>query len=150
IFLAPAPAFPGDDVGVTGHLALYGWLRSRIGQEPGALRFDSLARFHLAMKSWGVMERFHTHERNEKGLQPPAVTPSTIHCRRQDLNLPCLYGNQALNLARLPIPPLRRGGMYPYLRERRTEKASLFRTGQPARKSAGRATTASVRRLESP
>jgi hypothetical protein len=28
-------------------------------------------------------------------------------CRRQDLNLHCLNGNQALNLARLPIPPLR-------------------------------------------
>src|SRR5262245_47664307 len=32
-------------------------------------------------------------------------------CRRQDLNLHCLNGNQALNLARLPIPPLRRRGL---------------------------------------
>jgi hypothetical protein len=29
-------------------------------------------------------------------------------CRRQDLNLHDLYGHQALNLACLPIPPLRR------------------------------------------
>src|SRR5713101_5533140 len=38
-----------------------------------------------------------------------AVSPRKKRCRRQDLNLHCHYGNQALNLARLPIPPLRRG-----------------------------------------
>ncbi len=31
-------------------------------------------------------------------------------CRRGDLNPYALFGHQALNLARLPIPPLRRGG----------------------------------------
>lgn len=30
-----------------------------------------------------------------------------VQCRRQDLNLHALDGHQALNLARLPIPPLR-------------------------------------------
>jgi len=30
-------------------------------------------------------------------------------CRRGDLNPYALFGHQALNLARLPIPPLRRG-----------------------------------------
>ena len=28
-------------------------------------------------------------------------------CRREDLNLHSLYGNQLLKLARLPVPPLR-------------------------------------------
>ncbi len=36
------------------------------------------------------------------------VSPFGVKCRRQDLNLHSHYRNQALNLARLPIPPLRR------------------------------------------
>jgi hypothetical protein len=36
-----------------------------------------------------------------------ALSPFAVRCRRQDLNLHDLYGHQALNLARLPIPPLR-------------------------------------------
>ena len=32
-----------------------------------------------------------------------------LQCRRQDLNLHWVNPNQALNLARLPIPPLRHG-----------------------------------------
>src|SRR3954452_249117 len=35
-----------------------------------------------------------------------AASPLLIRCWRQDLNLHSLDGNQALNLARLPIPPL--------------------------------------------
>ena len=32
-----------------------------------------------------------------------------VDCRREDSNLHTLYGYQVLNLARLPIPPLRLG-----------------------------------------
>lgn len=38
-----------------------------------------------------------------------AVSPyAVVRCRREDSNLHSLYGNQVLNLARLPVPPLRR------------------------------------------
>src|SRR5437879_4810174 len=37
------------------------------------------------------------------------IAPGFSQCRREDSNLHSLYGNQVLNLARLPIPPLRRG-----------------------------------------
>src|SRR5579871_6017103 len=37
-----------------------------------------------------------------------AVSPCAARCRREDSNLHSLSGNQVLNLARLPIPPLRR------------------------------------------
>lgn len=43
----------------------------------------------------------------EKDLRRIAVSPFAVKCRRQDLNLHDLEGHQALNLARLPIPPLR-------------------------------------------
>ena len=49
----------------------------------------------------------------KKGFTPLRRKP--LHgneCRRQDLNLHSLVGNQALNLARLPIPPLRRMGCF--------------------------------------
>ena len=47
---------------------------------------------------------------NKKGSRFSYREPLTLQCRRQDLNLHSLNGNQALNLARLPIPPLRRLG----------------------------------------
>ena len=43
----------------------------------------------------------------KKGLRLLDVNPCAVECRRQDLNLHSHYRNQALNLARLPIPPLR-------------------------------------------
>lgn len=43
------------------------------------------------------------HQEKQKSLENPGFS----HCRRQDLNLHSHYRNQALNLARLPIPPLR-------------------------------------------
>src|SRR5262249_51540928 len=38
-----------------------------------------------------------------------AVSPFVTRCRREDSNLHSLNGNQVLNLARLPVPPLRLG-----------------------------------------
>src|SRR5438105_4591241 len=44
-----------------------------------------------------------------------------FRCRRQDLNLHWVNLNQALNLACLPIPPLRRGFRLPLLAYREGE-----------------------------
>src|SRR5262245_29495240 len=50
-----------------------------------------------------------TEEDCREGQGPrPAVNPCPSRCRRQDLNLHEVNPHQALNLARLPIPPLRR------------------------------------------
>src|SRR5438132_12877939 len=50
---------------------------------------------------------------NKKGLTRYPRKPCALHeCRREDSNLHTLNGYQVLNLARLPIPPLRR----PHLR----------------------------------
>src|SRR5262249_40877225 len=37
------------------------------------------------------------------------VSPCAARCRREDSTLHSLNGNQVLNLARLPVPPLRHG-----------------------------------------
>src|SRR6516162_8366928 len=50
-----------------------------------------------------------TPVKRKKGLRADALSPFASSCRRQDLNLHSHYRNQALNLARLPIPPLRLG-----------------------------------------
>ena len=53
-----------------------------------------------------------TAGKTEKGLRHYlAASPYMRRCRRQDLNLHSLYGNQLLKLARLPVPPLRQGGI---------------------------------------
>src|SRR5215471_2941297 len=56
-----------------------------------------------------------TRRRKKVGLRLYSVTPHASMCRRQDLNLHWVNPNQALNLARLPIPPLRRGRLSLYL-----------------------------------
>src|SRR5437763_246049 len=43
---------------------------------------------------------------HKEGQGYGAVNPCPSECWRQDLNLHTLHGYQALNLARLPIPPL--------------------------------------------
>jgi hypothetical protein len=48
----------------------------------------------------------------KKGLRLIDVNPSTTRCRREDSNLHSLNGNQVLNLARLPVPPLRHAQEY--------------------------------------
>ena len=53
-----------------------------------------------------------TPVKRKKGLRADALSPFASSCRRQDLNLHSHYRNQALNLARLPIPPLRLGLWY--------------------------------------
>src|SRR5262245_39398425 len=61
----------------------------------------------------GALSPFISPNTLGKGKGPTAVSavgPFVTRCRRQDLNLHSLDGNQALNLARLPIPPLRRRG----------------------------------------
>src|SRR5205085_9101916 len=55
-----------------------------------------------------------------KGSRPSDASPCVEKCRREDSNLHSLYGNQVLNLARLPIPPLRLG---------RPLTPTLFQTG---------------------
>src|SRR5262249_19572379 len=42
-----------------------------------------------------------------KGLRRIDVNPYMAKCRREDSNLHSLNGNQVVNLARLPVPPLR-------------------------------------------
>src|SRR5205807_10073054 len=52
----------------------------------------------------------------KKDLHAVGVSPFTgacCQCRREDSNLHTLYGYQVLNLARLPIPPLRQAEPVP-------------------------------------
>ena len=61
---------------------------------------------HQRPSDW-IPSRHHRTPRMRGHQQKPPSRSSGVECRRQDLNLHSLNGNQALNLARLPIPPLR-------------------------------------------
>ncbi len=55
-----------------------------------------------------VAKKWQRHiTEKQKDSEQFALSPYAVRCRRQDLNLHSHYRNQALNLARLPIPPLR-------------------------------------------
>src|SRR5215471_5349053 len=77
-----------------------------------------------------------TRRRKKVGLRLYSVTPHASMCRRQDLNLHWVNPNQALNLARLPIPPLRRGWLPHYLTKLLRGKSSP--NSQPAQESSNK------------
>ena len=77
----------------------------------------------------GEVDRSAVEEK--KGSRLFDVTPCDAICRRQDLNLHWVNPNQALNLARLPIPPLRRGRLPLYLMRMPHRKSSPNPTSSP-------------------